>query len=307
MTRSLASLLVLLVPTFALADSVALKSHKRTVETVAISPDGKRFASGGDDGSVVLWEANSAAATRASEDPVDAVAFSPDGKLVAIGTQYGGVVVWDPATNKDVATGKGEGRIVRIAFMPDGKSFYTGSWDQSIRLWDTATGKQKAKLSGPKYQLYGLALSADGKQLFSCNDNGDITAWNTKTNRVGPSYNPVPKTSSSGACHAVALSADGKTLAAGYDDGTVVYLEAAGGKELRRAKVADSVNALAFAADGKLVAGTQNEELAIIDGAGAVTTLKGHGRPITSVVVARDGKHVVSGSMDMTVRVWALK
>jgi WD40 repeat protein len=35
--------------------------------------------------------------------------------------------------------------------------------------------------------------------------------------------------------------------------------------------------------------------------------MKGHGRPITSVAFSPDGSHLVSGSMDMTVRVWTTK
>jgi WD40 repeat protein len=307
MTR-LSIVALLLSASLASADSVALKSHKRNVDAVGASADGKRIVSGGDDGATIVWEANAPIATRESEDgPIDAVAFSPNGKQVAIGNQYGQVTLWDPTANKDLFSTKGGGRIVHIAFMPDGKSFYTGSSDQLIRIYDTATGKEKTKLTGPKYQLYGLALSSDGKQLVSCYSSGDVTSWNTKTNKIGPTYNPVPKTSSKGECHAVAFSPDNKILAAGFDDGTIVFMDSSTGKELRRAKVADSVNALAFAANGKLAAGTQNEELAIVDTAGAVTTMKGHGRPITDVTVTSDGKHLVSGSMDMTVRVWSVE
>jgi WD40 repeat protein len=303
---ALASLV--LISTIASADSVALKGHKRDVDTVAASSDGKHYASGGDDGSTIYWEGSNPIATRTSDDgPIDAVAFSPNGKLIAVGNQYGQVTLWDPAANKDLFSTKANGRIVHIAFMPDGKSLYTGSWDQTIRIYDAASGKEKAILKGPKYQLYGLAMSSDGKQLVSCYDSGDIAMWSTKTNKLTATYNPVPKTSSKGGCHAVAFSADNKTLAAGFDDGTIVFMDAATGKETRRAKAADQVNSLAFNSDGKVAAGTQNEELAIVDGAGAVTTLKGHGRPITSVTYTPDGKHLVSGSMDMTVRLWSVE
>jgi WD40 repeat protein len=301
-------LALLLSTSIASADSVALKSHKRDVESVAASADGKRIASGGDDGATIVWEANAAIATRESEDgAIDAVAFSPNGKLVAIGNQSGQVSLWDPTANKDLFSTKGGGRIVHLEFMPDGKTLYAGSWDQTIRIYDVATGKERATLTGPKFQLFGLALSSDGKQLVSCYSSGDITTWSTKTNKPGPTYNPVPRTSSKGACHAVAFSQDSKSIAAGFDDGTIVVIDAATGKELRRAKVADSVNALSFAANGKLAAGTQNEELAIVDATGAVTTLKGHGRPITDVVFTADGKHLISSSMDMTVRVWGVQ
>jgi hypothetical protein len=39
----------------------------------------------------------------------------------------------------------------------------------------------------------------------------------------------------------------------GFDDGTIVFMDASTGKELRRASVADSVNALAFAANAMTV------------------------------------------------------
>jgi WD40 repeat protein len=287
--------------TAAADDSTPLKSHKKDVAAIAISPDGTLIASGGDDGAVVLWSAGAVARTHESEGgAVRSVAFSPDGKRVAIGNMYGQLVMWDRVAQKDLFDVKAhDGRVMRIAFFPDGKTLATASIDQSVKLWDAATGKEKAKLVGPKYAIHGLALSADGKALFSCETNGGVTSWNLKTSKPITTYAP-----SKGECHALALAGDGKSLAVGYGDGTIVVVEPATGKELRRAKVADSVNSLAYAADGRIAAATQNEELAVVDPSGAVTTRKGHSRPITAVAFSPDGKQLVSGSMDMTVRVW---
>ena len=298
------SALVLTLPLAAYADdSVSLKGHKKDVDTVAVSADGKLVATGGDDGSVLIWDAGKVAATRESDSAIESVAFSPNGKLVAVGNMYGQVSLWDRSTNKDVFSAKGhEGRVVRIAFLPDGKTFITASWDQSLKVWDAATGKERATLSGPKYKTYGLALGADGKSLFSCDSNGGVTSWNTKTNKVGTTY-----AAGKGECHALALSSDGKTLAAGYGDGTIVFIDPKTGKEQRTAKVSDSVNSIAFSSSGTLAAGTQSEELQLVDGGGKVSALKGHGRPITAVVFSPDGKQLISGSMDMTVRVWTVK
>ena len=294
-----AAALVTAIPVLAAADGVALKSHKKAVDAVAISPDGKVIASAGDDGSVLVWDGDKVTATRDGDGTaIEAIAFSPSGALIALGTMYGQVAVWDRTSNKAVFDVKGhDGRVARIAFLPDGKSLLTASWDHDIKLWDATTGKELGKLAGHKYNVHGLVVSADGKQLFSCDAGGNVSRWDVKTRKAGTSYTP-----NKAECHALALSADGKTLAAGYSDGVVVFVDPATGKEQRRAKVADSVNALAFAGDGKLVVGTQAEELQIVDVAGAVTARKGHDRPITAV--AADGKRTVTGSMDMTVRVW---
>jgi WD40 repeat protein len=143
-----------------------------------------------------------------------------------------------------------------------------------------------------------MVMAKDGKALYSCDSNGDVVTW--KANKKDKTYAP-----SKGECHALALSGDGKSLAVGYGDGAVVVVEPATGKEQRSAKVPDSVNALAFEGDNKTIAaGTQGEELQIIDGANAVTTKKGHSRPITAVAVAGDGR-IVTASMDASVHVFA--
>jgi len=287
-----------LVPTLAIADST-LKTHKKSVNAVAVSRDGV-VASAGDEGSLVVWNNGAVAATRESDaGPIHSIAFSPSGKLVALGTMYGQVAIWDRATNKDVFATKGhDGRITQVGFFPDGKTLVTVSIDQSVKLWEAATGKEKGKLVGPKYAYRALAVTADGKSLFSCDTNGGVTSWNLKTKKPTATH-----AASKGECHALALSADGKALAAGYGDGAIVVIDPATGKELRRAKASDSINSLAYSASGQIAAGTQSDELAIVDTAGAVTTRKGHGRPIISVAYAPDGS-LVSGSMDMTVRVW---
>ena len=71
--------------------------------------------------------------------------------------------------------------------------------------------------------------------------------------------------------------------------------------------MSDEVNSLAFSPDGKTLAvGTQGADLfTLVAATGAADkTLKGHDRPITGVVFSPDGKRLISGSMDMTVRVW---
>lgn len=287
----------------ALADDPTALKHKKDVTAVSLSSDGKFIASGSDEGNVIVWDGAAQVAERVSDQgAVKAVAVSPDGKTVAVGSMYGDVTLWERESGKDKFTKRGhEGRITQAVFFADGKRFATSSIDHSVRVWDL-TGAEKAKLMGHKYDVNGVAVSRDGAKAWSCDSNGDVIVWNVAKAKQAGTYAP-----SKGNARALTLSADGKVLAVGYEDGAVVFVDPEKGKELRRGKVSDAVNSLAFSPDGKVLAvGTQGEDLFTLDAAtgAAGKTLKGHERPVTSVAFSGDGKRLVSGSMDMSVRVW---
>ena len=81
-------------------------------------------------------------------DSVDSVAVSPDGKTLASGSFDKSIKLWDVASGKNTATLKGHDKIVNnvafssVAFSPDGKTLASGSADETIKLWDLAPVKK---------------------------------------------------------------------------------------------------------------------------------------------------------------------
>jgi WD40 repeat protein len=76
-----------------------LGGHTDEVHAIALSPDGRTLASGGADGSVILWDLET---SQQLGDPIVAhpggvlsLAFSLDGRALVSGGNDGDVVVWD--------------------------------------------------------------------------------------------------------------------------------------------------------------------------------------------------------------------
>jgi hypothetical protein len=72
--------------------------HANVVHSVAFSPDGKRLASTGEDGTVKVWETATGHEARTLQGHtgwVVSVVFSPDGNRLASASQDGTVKVWE--------------------------------------------------------------------------------------------------------------------------------------------------------------------------------------------------------------------
>ncbi|MBS1713426.1 MAG: WD40 repeat domain-containing protein [Armatimonadetes bacterium] len=105
---------------------------------VAVSPDGKWFATGGTENPVQLWSASSTPAPQFGGPKVEAnaLAFSPDGKRLVVGTQDNEVLVVDTAGGAVKFRKEGHERpVTAVAVSPDGKTFYTASMDMKVKSW----------------------------------------------------------------------------------------------------------------------------------------------------------------------------
>jgi WD40 repeat protein len=159
------------------------------VTCLAISPDGKRFATGASDGTVKLWDAaevkSTATVPAAHVGGVKTVRFSPDGKVLATGGADKIARLWDVTGDKPFSLFKlegHEGTVNAVAFSPDGKRLAVGTGvpkkSGSIHVWDATTGKPAYKLEGHEDVVTCVLFHPKTNHLASGGADKKIRVWN---------------------------------------------------------------------------------------------------------------------------------
>jgi len=159
-----------------------LKGHDDMVTSVAFSPDSRFALTGGETGTLNLWEVSSGRHIRTfltkstgQRGTVRALAFSPDGRSVLSGTLDAKVRLWEVSTGKLIRVMEGKTDWLNVvALSPDGNRAFAGGTDMTVKMWDCATGAILATFTGHSSGIYTLAFSDDSRYALSGGADGVI-------------------------------------------------------------------------------------------------------------------------------------
>ncbi|MHC5937318.1 nSTAND1 domain-containing NTPase [Nostoc sp.] len=290
--------------------SIPLRGHEGNVSSVAISADGETIVSGGNDGTVRLWNLQGqtlAEPLRGHEGNVLSVAISADGETIVSGGYDGTVRLWNLQGQTLAEPLRGhEGCVNSVAISADGETIVSGGNDGTVRLWNLQGQTLAEPLRGHEGNVLSVAISADGETIVSGGNDGTVRLWNLQGQTLAE-----PLRGHKGVVYSVAISANGQTIVSGGNDRTVRLWNLQGqtlAEPLRGHE--GNVLSVAISADGQtIVSGADDGTVRLwnLQGQTLAEPLRGHQGWVYSVAISADGQTIVSGGDEGTVRLWNLQ
>src|SRR5262249_34442810 len=123
---------------------------------------------------------------------------SPDGKHYATGGEDNIVRIWEIATAKEIHVLAGhEKAVTALAYSPDGTTLVSGAEDTHVISWDVKAGKAKqqirVKTDGTEYPT--MVVKKDGRTVVAWTASRETSAIDVYDlvdgKQVGSSYNII--------------------------------------------------------------------------------------------------------------------
>jgi WD40 repeat protein len=309
-------------PTTSLEKS--LDGHEAKVNALVSSIDGSTIVSGGEDGSIRVWD-GAEGTQRLQIDhpekaPVLALALAPDASVVASASNDGKARLYKLDDGALIGEWQAlEGPIRALAFVgPEARLLATAGDDGLALLWPLpegpgtapAEGAEPVALKGHEGAVLALASSPDGVTVITGGNDGTVRIWKAEDGSESTAI-----AAHAGPVRALAISPDGQSILTGSDDGTARLwnmLDGSPGPVLTGHT--GGVKAVAFSPSGDRVATSGSTGLKVWESeTGVGVAAFGHVTPdnptqvaaVNALSFAGDGR-VVSGAEDKSIKLWGV-
>lgn len=287
--------------------------------TEVICASTSQLITGGTDGKLMIWDAkNGKFHGHLGEHSTDihSLTISKHAQyLVSIGAD-GVIKLWnilDAKENKILYSYQYE--LNCAIFSPDGNSLVVGGYGGIILIWDTQKGVLKHQYKVNDKNIYeesiaSLCFSSDGKYLFTGDCAGNIKQWDFEQYLLVDSHK-----SHRGCVSTLDFSPDGSLMVSGGYDNLIKFYTFDNNRLLER-NISDTftsrvhmgeVSKVKFSPDGQLVATASHDGSIALwksETHSLVRLLSGDGSAVISLCFLPDGRHLVSGHWNRSLKCW---
>ncbi|KAF4520031.1 hypothetical protein B566_EDAN007180 [Ephemera danica] len=277
-----------------------LRGHKAEVRSMCVAKDGCRAAVGGSDGRVYVFDMHSGRLARTLAGHGAAVtavrATQDDDFLLSAG------VTKPIRSSSGTPKQQHSAPLSCLAISRDGSLAVTGSLDGHVNLWQLNSHDLYATLEGHSAPVTCVTFAPNG--LFAVSGSEDHTArvWGLTLSLVVCCF-----TGHQGTVSAVAVMSDSRRAVSSDRQGTLAVWLADSGQLLQscagpgqRLAVAHSMHHVVYSNPGdhslRIWAVLREDERYTVS----------HSEEVTCFALTSDSQHVITGSKDMSLKVWQL-
>lgn len=246
------------------APAVMFHGHEDTIRAIAISPNGKWIASGGNDHSVRLWQVAPRDVTNRGNDPFQQQqlpeALRPRisektrytrtnvGILLGSDNPYDSLQ-WLNEQGTSLRTIKPPGgKYLRLASSPTGDHIAAFYWPRAVRVYSTSTATWSKDWMLSSGTVGPIVFSPDGSLLASGGDDNTISIRDTIDGRLIAQLK-----GHQGSIIDLAFTPDGRTLASIAEDNTLRLWHCPTWRDLGTLHKGERLSRLQFRPDGKIL------------------------------------------------------
>ena len=195
---------------------------------------------------------------------------------------------------------RGSSGSLSVCLSSDARHALSGNADEQLELWNVSDARRVRTFEGHSGRVTSVCLSSDGSAALSGSQDSTVKLWDVASGQCLRTFE-----GHSDALESVSLSGDCRYALSG--GGWEVKLwETSSGRCLQTFKSSGPVSCVGLSSDGSYALVCSYHALALweMPGGHRLHTFQGHFGTVQAACLSCDGRYVLSGSDDKTLKLW---